>query len=234
MGWVHTGNQGYIGKEVTRTAGEGPSHGVWQHGSYGLNLSQYEFTDPTPVSTDLGWSHDTPSSNNEYVYGSRNIRIFYTDAYGTTTHFDQDSYLNGQNSYTDARAIGNTTSGIANAGALLVSNNNSKVGYKWVKSAYIKGFKAHGKYASRTFSNNGDLTIYTWDGSSWSTLESGVDISEEGTVDWGTSTIRTYNFVNGSVLCKGVAFSVDSISNYWAINYLAPIDRNNAVFLGHT
>lgn len=233
MGAVHTGNQGYIGKKVERTDGQGPTYGIWQTTSYSLNLNQYEFTDPTPVSTDLGWAHDTPSSNNEYVYGSRNIRIFYEDAYGTTTHIDQDAYTNGQNSYTDARAIGNTAGGIADSGALLVSLNDSKVGYKWTDSAYIKGFKAHGKYSTRTFSNNGDVTIYTWDGSTWSTLET-VDLSEGGTVDWGTATIRTYNFTNGQVLCKGLAMSVDDITNYWAINYMAPIDRNNAVFLGHT
>tara|TARA_Y100000589_G_scaffold313083_1_gene334052 strand:- start:112 stop:810 length:699 start_codon:yes stop_codon:yes gene_type:complete len=232
MGAAHTGNQGYIGKQIHRTVGDGVTYGVWQQSTFGLNIAQYSFVDPTPASTDIGWVHDEPDSGNEYVYSSRNLTVFYTDSYGTTTHINQ--YTNGSGSYPDARNVGNTQGGINNAGAFLVNNNNSKFGYKWVDTARIKGFKAHGKYGSRTFSNNGTLDILTWNGATWTMLEQDVDITNGGTVDWGTSTIQTYNFLGGVVNCKGLAVQANSVSTYWAINYFAPIDLNDNVFLGHT
>lgn len=231
MGAAHTGNQGYIGKQIPRVVNEGPTHGIWQQSTFGLNLDQYTFIDPTPVSTDIGYSHNEPDVDNEYLYNSRNLTVFYTDAYGTTTHTEQSSGTPG--SYTDVRHIGNNL-GIADAQSFLVSNSNSKLGYKWEDNARIKGFKAHGKYSSRTFSNNGTLDILTWDGTEWTELESDVDITNGGTVDWGTSTIQTYNFVGGNVICKGLAIQANSVSTYWAINYFAPIDANDTVFLGHT
>ena len=231
MGAAHTGNQGYIGKQIHRVVDDGPSYGVWQQSTFGLDLDQYEFIDPTPVSTDIGYSHDEPDSSNEYVYGSRNLTVFYTDSYGTTTHVAQTSGTKG--SYTDARLIGNNN-GIANADSFLVNNNNSKVGYKWENNARIKGFKAHGKYSSRTFSNSGTIDILTWDGTDWTILEEDVDITSNGTVDWGTSTVQTYNFTGGNVICKGLAIQNNAVSTYWTINYFAPIDLNDAVFLGHT
>ena len=231
MGAAHTGNQGYIGKQISRAVYDGPAYGVWQQSTVGLNLAQYTFDDPTPVSTDTGYSHDEPDSNNEYVYSSRNLTIFYEDAYGTTTHLDRTSGVAG--SYDDARHIGNNN-GIADAHAVLVKANDAKIGYKWVDNARIKGFKAHGKYSTRTFSNNGTLDILAWDGSIWSTVEANVDITAGGTVDWGTSTIQTYNFVNGSVVCKGLAVQCNDFTTYWPVNYFAPIDVNDAIFLGHT
>jgi hypothetical protein len=231
MGAAHTGNQGYIGNQIHRTVGEGPSYGIWQQSTFGLDLNQYTLIDPTPVSTDIGYSHDEPDANNEYEYSARNLTVFYTDSYGTTTHVNQGSGTKG--GYTDPRLIGNN-SGIANGDAFLVNNSDSKVGYKWVDTARIKGFKAHGKYSTRTFSNNGTLDILTWDGTDWTVLEDSVDITVSGTVDWGTSTVQTYEFVSGSVLCKGLAIQANSVSTYWAINYFAPIDANDAVFLGHT
>ena len=233
MGAVHTGNQGYIGKKIERTSDDGPTYGVWQNTSHSLNLNQYEFIDPTPVSTSTGWAHDTPSSNREYVYGSRNLTLFYTDAYGNTEHINQDSHRTAQNSYDDARAIGNND-GIDQANAFLVNNSDSKIGYKWQDNARIKGFKAHGKYSSRTFSNNGTLDILTWDGTAWTALEEEVDITVGSTVDWGTSTVQTYLFTGGTKACKGLAIQANSVSTYWAINFFAPIDVNDAVFLGHT
>lgn len=233
MGAAHTGNQGYIGKQITRLEDVGPTYGVWQQGTWGLNLDQYTFVDPTPVSSDIGWGH-SGQGDNEYTYSSRNLTLFYTDAYGTTDHLTQ--YTNGVGSpaYQDARQIGNTAGGIANSGALLVNVNNSPIGYKWVKNARIKGFKAHGKYSTRTFSNNGTLDILTWDGSEWTVLEEGADITAGGSVDWGTSTIQTYEFTGGNKTCKGLAIQCNSVSTYWAINYFAPIDANDDIFLGHT
>lgn len=233
MGAAHTGNQGYIGKQITRLEDEGPSYGVWQQSTFGLDLGQYEFVDPTPVSTNLGWGHTEPDADNEYVYSSRNLTLFYTDSYGTTDHINQ--YTNGVGSpaYQDARQIGNND-GIANSYALLVNQNNSPIGYKWEKNARIKGFKGHGKYSTRTFSNNGTLDILTWDGTNWTMLEEAVDITASSTVDWGTGTVQTYTFTGGAVTCKGLAIQCNNVSTYWAVNYFAPIDINNAVFLGHT
>lgn len=232
MGAAHTGNQGYIGKQIHRHPGQAsPKYGVWQQSTFGLDIAQYDFSDPTPVSTSIGWSHDEPDSNNEYVYSSRNLTVFYEDAYGTTTHINQVSGTQG--SYTDVRNIGNDN-GIANSEALLVNNNNKKCGYKWQSFARIKGFKAHGKYSARTFSNNGTIDILTWDGSNWTMLEGDVDITNGGTVDWGTSTIQTYTFAAGVANCKGLAIQCNSVSTYWAVNFFAPIDANDAIFLGHT
>jgi len=231
MGSAHTGNQGYIGKSIDREFSIGPGYGVWQQSTIGLNLENYNFVDPTPISTDLGGSHDEPDTNREYIYGSRNIRIFYTDAYGTTTHIDQTSGTT-PTSYTDARLIGISSDAVGTS--FLVNNNDSKVGYKWTRDARIKGFQAHGQYSSTTFTNQGSLDVLTWDGTTWTELETAIDVTAGGALNWGTSTIQQYNFVGGAVVCKGLAIQANNIVTYWPIGFFAPIDVNNNRFLGHT
>lgn len=224
MSAVHHFNQGIIGPN--NQAQYPDAGGVWNIS----NASWEGFVNPTPVSSDLGWSHDEPDSGNEYTYSGRNLTVFYTDSYGTTTHVDQGTGTKG--SYTDARQIGNNQ-GNANSNTLLVNYNNSKVGYKWSQSAKIIGFKANGKYSTRTFSNNGTLDILTWDGAQWTEYISDVDISEGGTIDWGENTPKQYTFATPKI-CKGLAIQCNNVSTYWTISYFAPLIENNVIFLGHT
>ena len=228
MSAIHHFNKGVIGpyqysSEITTPT----TTGVFQRGSTDNPI----FTDPTPVSTEIGYSHSEPDSNRRYVYPSRNLTVFYSDAYGTTQHINLTSGSPG--SYTDVRHIGNDRGSFANSNAFLVNINNSPVGYTWVKPARIKGFEAHGKYSSRTFSNNGTLDIFYYDAanSTWVLLENNANIF--GNADWG-STVRSYNFANGPVSCTGIKIQANSVSQYWAVSWFAPIDANNQIFLGHT
>jgi len=230
MSNIHHKNRGIIGAYDPPEAGSGNTSGVWQVGGTDDVTLTYVFNDPTPVSTDIGWSHDEPDSGKKYNYGTRNLTVFYEDAYGTTTHIAQTSGTKG--GYTDPRQMGNDD-GAANANSFIVSNSNKKCGYKWVSQANIKGFTANGLYGGRSFSNNGTLDILTWDGSAWSMLEEDVDITESGTIDWSGAK-KTYLFAGGPKKCKGLAIQANSVSTYWAISYFAPIDVNDAIFLGHT
>lgn len=230
MSAIHQKNRGIIGAYDPPTPGSGNTSGVWQIGNTDEVTTSYTFVNPTPVSTNIGYSHQEPDSSNQYIFSSRNLTVFYEDAYGSSAHVALTSGSAG--SYTDVRKIGNDN-GAANGNSFIVSYSNKKCGYKWVNQANIKGFTANGLYGSRTFSNNGTLDILTWDGSTWSTLESDVDITNGGSINWSGAK-QTYLFAGGPVKCKGLAIQANAVSTYWAISFFAPIDVNDANFLGHT
>lgn len=206
--------------------------GVWSVGT-APSSTLYYVEPPPPVYTintsEIGYAPAPDSQgSNEYVYNSRNVKLFYTDSYGTTSHLNQGS---SSGSYQDVRQM-TKDDGRVNGSSFLCSVANNKTGWLYDDFLPVKGFEYYGHYASANSENQGTYTVWGYDGSSWSSIETFGPATFQGINSTGSPIL----FAGGSQLIKGIAISTASIYIYMPINWFVGIfnDSNNYPIQGYT
>lgn len=222
MSVLHFQNGGIVGggeRNLTQTSG------VWKIGPRESPMKSLWLQVASTFSTALSFPIPTSQGNNSYYFSSRKLSIFYTDAYGTVTHINQNTASAA--SYTDARHIANDDGSGGSGTTLLVNNANSQTGYIYDEFVLVKGVRFYGTYSSATLQNQGPIIISTWDGSSWTDRASIAGNSSMNTAPGYTHTFSS------AITCKGVSIRPGSISTYCPISYFAGIDgTTNTDILG--
>ena len=234
---IHFNNGGRIGLGVR----ERPDYkGVWSQGPREPFKENTVTPWPGGIADDTDWGFNVVDCQNsvqhsgaacstagirEYYQTANGTSIFYTDAYGTTSHITQGS---GSASYTDVRMIGNNN-GYNTAYSFLISNTYSPVGWRYDVSMTLTGFFLHGIYGSSTVDGQGDLIIKTWNRSTdtWTTHETVTSGASGTTFDAANPVLHT--FANGNaVSVDGISIETAAIGGaYFPVCYFAGVDINS-------
>lgn len=217
MKFLHFDNGGVIGP--ARAAGN--LSGAWKIGPRGLNLGQ----GATAISTALGFPSPTSQGSREYYFASRKMTLFYDDMYSTTSHITLGS---GASSYTDIRHMANDDGSGDASNTCLASYSGSYVGYKFDLPIFINGWRAYGTYAGSPLSNQGNLTVETWDGTTW-TVRS-VFVNGGSTLPDSSPGIA-FNF-SSPVLARGIRIKHATTSTYCPWSFFVGFDLNGNYILG--
>jgi len=217
MKFLHFDNGGVIGP--TRAATD--TSGVWKIGPRGLVLAQVA----TPITTALGFPAPTSQGDREYYFVSRRMTLFYDEMYSNTSHISLGS---GSASYTDVRHIANNDGSGDGSNTCLTSYSGSYVGYKFDLPVAINGYRCYGTYASAPLSQQGNLTVETWDGVVWTARSVYVN-SGSGATD--SSPGLTVNF-NSAVVARGIRIKNASTYIYCPWSFFAGLDINGNPILG--
>lgn len=203
--------------------------GVWSIGNAPSSTLYYQAPVYTINTTEIGLD-PAPSTqgSNIYNYASRNVSLFYSDAYGTTTHLTRTT---ADGSYQDLRHI-TRDNGRVDGSSFLISLNNSKSGWYYNDFLSVKGFEYYGKYSSTNSENQGNISIWGYDGSQWSVIEVFAGSTFAGISASGSPIL----FTGGAVSIKGIALSTATVSTYMPVNWFVGIfnDSNNYPIQGYT
>lgn len=217
MKFLHFDNGGVIGP--ARAAGN--LSGAWKIGPRGLPLSQ----GATAISTALSFPSPTSQGSREYYFASRKMTLFYDDMYGTTSHITLTSVAN---SYTDVRHMANDDGAGDGSNTCLASYSGSYVGYKFDLPIIINGWRAYGSYAGIPLSGQGNLTVETWDGTTWTVrsvfVNGGSSINDSApglTVTFGLP-----------VLARGIRIKHTTTSTYCPWSFFVGLDLSGNSILG--
>ena len=222
----HIFNGGLIS---TSRASLSQQSGVWSIGN--APSSTFSYTAPvfTIDTSEIGYSPvpDTQAGG-EYIYNTRNVKLFYEDAYGSAAHVSAGT---SSGSYIDVRQM-TKDDGRVDASSFLVSNANKKTGWYYDDFISVKGFEFYGKYSSANSENQGTYTIWGYDGNSWTTIETFAPATFTGISSSGTPIL----FTGGAQSLKGIAISTSTIYIYMPINWFVGIfnDSNNYPIQGYT
>jgi hypothetical protein len=221
MSRLHFNNGGVIGGPL-RT--EGGTSGIWKLGSLKPQYIDLVLPPiPATTSTDLGFPIPTSQGGREYYFGSRKLKIFYTDAYNSTDHISQNSV--GSASYTDARHIANADGVGSGANTFLVNLPNSRTGYIYDSFLTLSGVIFYGDYMGVPMSSQGSFVISTYNGTAW------IDVATvAGTSAMNAAPGYTYNF-GSALVVKGIAIRPTFISSYCPISYMAGIDSRTSTHI---
>ena len=205
------------------------SSGVWSIGNAPSSTFYYKGPVYTINTTEIG--HDpAPSTqgSRQYHYASRNVSLFYTDAYGATSHYTRTTSDGG---YTDLREM-TLDEGRVNSSSFLCNINGNRTGWYYNDFLSVKGFEFYGTYSSRNSESSGTISIWGYDGSTWSVIETYPGSTFSGITASGSPIL----FTSGAVNIKGIAVSAGSIVNYLPINWFVGIynDSNNYPIQGYT
>ena len=222
----HVYNGGLISTERSSLTQQS---GVWAIGTAPSSTFYYKAPVYTINTSEIAYSPLPDSQgSNQYDYVSRNVTLFYEDSYGTTTHLTQGTT---SGSYQDVRQI-TKDGGRGNSESFLCSNINKKTGWFYDDFIEVKGFEFYGQYGGATSENQGTYTIWGYDGTGWSGIETFAPSTFSGISSSGTPIL----FSNGVQNIKGIAISTATIYSYLPINWFVGIfnDSNNYPIQGYT
>ena len=203
--------------------------GVWAIGTAPSSTFYYKEPVYTINTSEIAYSPVPDSQGSlQYDYVSRNVTLFYEDAYGSQVHATLGASSYG---YTDVRNI-TKDGGRGNSESFIVSNANKKTGWFYDDFIAVKGFEFYGQYASATSENQGTYTIWGFNGAGWQSIEQFSPSTFSGISSSGTPIL----FSGGVQNIKGIAISTASIYSYLPINWFVGIynDSNNYPIQGYT
>jgi hypothetical protein len=178
----------------------------------------------TTISTALGFPSPTSQGSREYYFASRKMTLFYGDMYGETTHIILGS---AAASYSDARHIANDDGHGDSSTTCLVNLAGNYVGYRFDSAVVMRGCRAYGTYAGVLLSEQGILTVETWNGASWIV---------QTTIASGNSSLNSSPGLSRDfstpVLARGIRIKHASGGDYCPYSFFAAIDMNGSPILG--